>query len=286
MCTNFTDLNKCYPKDNYPLTRIDQIVDTVAGSETMALLDCFSGYHQVWLHKEDEQNTSFITTFGTYCYLKMPECLHNASPTFCRMMKVALKDQAGRNVLSYVDKIVVVSKKKENHILDLAKTFTNMREARLKLNPKKCIFGITKGKVLGSLVSTKGIEANTDKIRAITQMQPLLTRKDVQKLMCQIASLNWFISKLAEHSLPFFTILRGSANIEWGAKQQKAFDDLKSYLEQLPTVSSPEQGQLLAVIKCIYLPPTYLHFMQDIEDRCLLLTNSMHFIDLPFRNIK
>jgi hypothetical protein len=88
------------------------------------------------------------------------------------MMKAALKDQVDRYVLSYVDDIVVVSKKKEDYLLDLTETFTNMREAKLKLNPEKCVFGITRGMVLGWLVSTKGIEANSDKIRAITQMQP------------------------------------------------------------------------------------------------------------------
>jgi hypothetical protein len=151
----------------------------------------------------------------------------------------------GRNVLSYIDDIVVVSKKRENYIADLAKTFMNMREARLKLKLEKCVFGITKGKVLGCLVSTKGIKANPDKIKAITHMQPPQSRKDMKKLTGQIASLNRFISKLAKCSLPFFTILRDSRNVEWGAEQQKAFDDLKSYLEQLPTLSSPEQGQPL-----------------------------------------
>jgi hypothetical protein len=86
------------------------------------------------------------------------------------MMKATLKDQAARNVLSYVDDIVVVSKKKETYIFDMAETFANMREVRLKLNLVKYIFGITKGKVLNCLVSTKGIEANPDKIRALIQM--------------------------------------------------------------------------------------------------------------------
>jgi hypothetical protein len=74
-------------------------------------------------------------------------------------------------VLSYVDDIVVVSKKRENYMADLAETFTNMHEARLKLNPEKCVFGITKGKVLGCLILTKGIKANPDKIKAIIRMQ-------------------------------------------------------------------------------------------------------------------
>jgi hypothetical protein len=160
------------------------------------------------------RKTNFITPFRTYCFLRMLEVLCNAGPTFCRMMKATLKDQIGRNVLSYVDDIVVVSKKKEKYLSNLEETFTNMREAKLKLNPEKYVFGITGGEVLGCLVSMKGIEANPDKIRAITQMQPLQSRNDVQKLTGRIASLNRFILKLVECSLPFFTVLIGSTKRE------------------------------------------------------------------------
>jgi hypothetical protein len=119
MCIDFTDLNKCCPKDDFPLTRIDQIIDSASGYDIMALLDYCSGYHQIWLHKEDEEKTNFITPFGTYCYMRMLEGLHNAGSTFCRMTKAALKDQVDRNVLSYVDDIVVASKKRASYITDL-----------------------------------------------------------------------------------------------------------------------------------------------------------------------
>jgi hypothetical protein len=76
-------------------------------------------------------------------------------------------------------------------------TFSSMREAKLKMNPEKCVFGVTRGKVLGCLVSTKGIEASHDKIKAILQMQPTQTRKEVQKLTSRIGALNRFIAKLA-----------------------------------------------------------------------------------------
>jgi hypothetical protein len=109
----------------------------------------------------------------------MLEGLCNVGPTFCRMTKAALKDQVSRNILSYVDDIVVVSKKKEKYLLDLAETFANLREAKLKLHLEKCMFEITRGKVLGCLVSMKGIEANPNKIKAISQMQPPQSRKDV-----------------------------------------------------------------------------------------------------------
>jgi hypothetical protein len=211
---DFSDLEKCCHKDDSPLVRIDKIMDSTAGCNIMALLDCFSGYQQLWLRREDEEKTSFIPPFRTYCYLKMSERLPNAGPTFCKMNKAALKDQVGRNVRSYIDDIVVVSKQKASYIFDLVETFANMHEPKLKLNPEKCVFGVTRGKVLGCLVSTKGIEANPDKKQAILQMQPPQTKREVPKLMGRIAALNRFIAKLAERSLPFFSALTGSAKME------------------------------------------------------------------------
>jgi hypothetical protein len=92
MCIDFTDLNKCCLTDDFSLARIDQIIDSAVGCDIMALLDYFSRYHQIWLHKEDEEKTSFITPFGTYCYMRMSKGLRNTGSTFCRMMKAALKD--------------------------------------------------------------------------------------------------------------------------------------------------------------------------------------------------
>jgi F420-0:gamma-glutamyl ligase-like protein len=153
--------------------------------------------------------------------MRMTEGLRNIGPTFCRMMKAALKDQVGRNVFSCVDGIVVAGKKKASYISDLIETFTNMREAKLKLNPDKCIFRVTWGKVLGCLVSTKGIEVSTDKIKVILHMPLPQTRKEVQKLVGRIAALNRFIVKLAEKSLPLFCVLQGSTKVEWGQSTRR-----------------------------------------------------------------
>jgi hypothetical protein len=93
---------------------------------------------------------------------------------------------------------------------------------------------------VGCLVSTKSIEASPHKIKAILQMQPPQTRKEMQKLAGRIAALNMFIVKLAEKSLPFFSVIQGSTKVEWGTELQMAFDDLKQYLQQLHTLSSPQ----------------------------------------------
>jgi hypothetical protein len=151
MCINFTSLNKACPKDNFTLPRIDKIVDSAAGCKVMSL-DCFSGYHQIYMKEEDKASTSFITPFGTYCFVRMPEGLKNDGSTFSRLTKTVLESQVGRNIFTYVDDIVVASKNKEDHLADLAETFVNMRDARLRLNPEKCVFGIRQGKILGYLV--------------------------------------------------------------------------------------------------------------------------------------
>jgi hypothetical protein len=177
MCIDFTDLNKTCLKDEFPLPIIDSLVDAAATSELMSLLDCYLGYHQIWMKKEDEPKTSFITPSGTYCYLQMLEGLKNAGGSFNRMTAKVLHSQIGKNVLTYVDDIIVKSTKQENHVADLHETFANFRRAGLKLNPVKYVFRVKKGKFIGCLVSTKGIEANPSKIEAILSMEPPKSKK-------------------------------------------------------------------------------------------------------------
>lgn len=133
---------------------------------------------------------------------------------------------------------MVKSKKKEDHIKDLCETFANLPQHSLKLNPKKCAFRVTKGKLLGCLVSQEGIQANPDKVEANRNMQPPRTKREVQKLAGRIASLNCCISKSAEKSLHFFLMLK-NGNLSWGPSQHEAFEGLKQYLENLVVLASP-----------------------------------------------
>jgi hypothetical protein len=130
MCTDFIDLNKACSKDEFPLPRIDSLVDAAATSELMSLLDCYSRYHQKWMKEEDEPKTSFITPSGTYCYLQMLEGLKNAGGSFSRMTAKVLHSQIGRNMLTYVDDIIVKSKKimfliYKKHLLTLDRPVLN-----------------------------------------------------------------------------------------------------------------------------------------------------------------
>jgi hypothetical protein len=200
----------------------------------------FSGYHQIRVRKEDEEKTSFFTPFGTFCFVRMPEGLKNVGSTFSRMIAIVLHPQIRRNILAYVDDIVVKSVQRKDHISDLAETFANMRAANLKLNPEKCVFGIHKGKVLRCLVSTKGIEANPNKIRALVEMQDPVSVKYVQKLIGRVAALNRFIPRAAERSLPLFQVIRSAKNLQWYEPQKRAFQELKDYLSNMTKLCPPE----------------------------------------------
>jgi hypothetical protein len=110
------------------------------------------------------------------------------------------------------------------------------------LNPEKCVFGVKKGKFLGCLVSTKGIEANPNKTEAILRMETPSTKKGAQRLTGRLASFNIFISRSAERNLPFFEVLKSAEAFQWGPAQQKAFDELKQYLIDLTTLTPPAPG--------------------------------------------
>jgi hypothetical protein len=114
-----------------------------------------------------------------------------------------------------------------------------MRTARLRLNPEKCVFGVRQGKILGYLVSHRGIEANPTKIQAIINMTPPQSAREVQRLTGRLAALNRFISKSAERSLPFLKTLCGAKDFAWGPEQAAAFASLKQYLSELAILTSP-----------------------------------------------
>ena len=154
--------------------------------------------------KEDEEKTAFMTPCGIFCYVCMPFGLKNAGATFQRLMRIALESQMGRNADAYVDDIVVKTREERTLIDDLEETFKNLRKVNIMLNPDKCVFGVASGKLLGFLVSHRGIEANPDKIRAIEEMQPPRRLKDVQRLTGCMAALGRFISRFGDKALPFF----------------------------------------------------------------------------------
>jgi hypothetical protein len=145
----------------------------------------------------------------------------------------------------YVDDIVVKTKRGSTLVEDLALVFDRLQAIRTKLNPDKCVFGVSARKLLGFLISYWGIEANLEKIKVIEAMRPPARIKDVQKLAVSLAALSRFISRLAERALPFFKLLRKSGPFSWTEEAEQAFQELKEHLVSLPILVAPEPGEPL-----------------------------------------
>jgi hypothetical protein len=162
------------------------------------------------LKEEDQINTTFITPFGTYAYKTMSFGLKNAGATYQHAILLCLPDQLHWNVEAYVDDVVIKARNPDNLIADLEETFSSLRKFRWKLNTTKWVFGVPSGKLLGFIVSNRGIEANPVKITAITDMEALATIKDVHKLTGCMAVTYSHLQSLQHHCREkiYYSILR------------------------------------------------------------------------------
>ena len=243
MCVDFTDLNRACPKDSYPFPRIDTLVDSTTRHELLSFMDAFLGYNQIKMNEDDQEKTSFVTSQGLFCYKVMPFGLKNAGATYLRLMNKMFAYQIGRNVQVYFDDMLVKSWCENDHLNDLQETFDTLRSYNMKLNPSKCVFGVTAEKFLGVMVSQREIEVNPEKVLAIMELGLPKTVKEVQSLNGKIATLNRFVSKATDKCLPFFRILRKS--FEWTDECQKAFESLKKYVSSPPLLSPSKPGEEL-----------------------------------------
>ena len=167
VCVDFTDLNKAYPKDPFPMPQIHQLVDATAGHPRMSFLDAFQGYHQIALVVDDQEKTAFLTPIGNYHYKVMPFGLKNAGSTYQRMMTRIFESQLEKSIEAYIDDMVVKSKVASKHMRDLGDIFEILRRHKLRLNASKCSFWVGSGKFLGYMVTHRGIEVSPDQIRAV-----------------------------------------------------------------------------------------------------------------------
>ncbi|GJW58008.1 reverse transcriptase domain-containing protein [Tanacetum coccineum] len=247
---NFKDLNKACPKYRYPLPEIDWKVESLCGYPFKCFLDAYKGYHQIQMAKEDEEKTTFITSQGILCYSKMPFELKNAGATYQRLVDKAFQKKISRNLEVYVDDLVIKSRTEEEVIIDIEEMFKTLGEINMKLNPNKCTFGMREGTFLGYKVDTDRLRVCPDKVEAVLSLPSPKCLNDVQKLNGKLASLNIFLSKSAEKSLPFFKTLKNctkKSDFLWTAEVETAFKQMKRLIAELPILTAPKEKEELII---------------------------------------
>ncbi|KAG8481783.1 hypothetical protein CXB51_026423 [Gossypium anomalum] len=252
MCVDYRDLNRASPKDNFPLPHIDTLVDNTAGYSLFSFMDSFSGYNQIKMHPEDMDKTTFITLWGTFCYKVMPFGLKNAGATYQRAMVNLFHDMMHKDIEVYVDDMIAKSRIEKEHIEVLRRLFLRLRKFQLKLNPAKCTFGARSGKLLGFVVSEKGIEVDSDKVRAIRELPPPRTQKEVRGFLGRLNYIAWFISQLTEKCDPIFRLIRKHNQDTWDEECQNAFEKVKQYLLNAPVLSPPSPDKPLILYLSVF----------------------------------
>ncbi|KAI5316275.1 hypothetical protein L3X38_045451 [Prunus dulcis] len=249
ICVDYRNLNEASPKDEYPMPMADMLIDGAAHNQMLSFMDGNAGYNQIMMAEQDIHKTAFMCPghIGAFEYTVMPFGLRNAGATYQRAMNSIFHDMIGHSLEVYIDDVVIKSPEEENHISSLRKAFLRMRQHKLKMNPKKCVFGVQAGNFLGFLVHQRGIEIDKNKAKSIMEALPPRNKKELQSLLGKINFLRRFISNSAGKIQPFSSLLKlkQEQTFKWEEQHQQAFQEIKDYLSNPPVLSPPKRGRPL-----------------------------------------
>ena len=239
-CVDYRRLNSVTKMDTFPLPRIDDSLDLLANTAYFTTLDLASGYWQVEMDSGSREKTTFCSHSGLYEFNVMPFGLCNAPATFQRLMEAVLVGLAREKCVVYLDDILVMGKTFEEHLDNLAQVLSRLRQAGLKLKPKKCHLAKRRVCYLGYVVSSEGISADPAKVEAVKNFA---TPADVRQLRSFLGLASYyrrFIPAFSKVATPLFALTRKDALFRWDEQCQKSFDHLKDLLIQAPLLVFPD----------------------------------------------
>ncbi|CAL2246874.1 unnamed protein product [Prunus armeniaca] len=243
------NLNEASPKNEYPMPMADMLVDGATYNQMLSFMDGNAGFNQIMVAEKDIHKTSFMCPghISAFEYTVMPFGLRNAGATYQRAMNYVFYDMIGQSLEVYIDDIVVKSQEEGNHMSNLRRTFLRMRQHKLKMNPKKCVFGVQVGNFLGFLVHQIDIEIDRNKAKSIIEALSPRNKKELQSLLGKINFLRRFISNYAGKIQPFSSLLRlkQEQTFKWKEQHQQAFEEINHYLSNPPVMSPPKRGRPL-----------------------------------------
>eukprot|EP00253_Pinus_taeda_P028617 PITA_28617 len=246
LCIDFRNLNKVSLKNNYPLPKMDHILQRVVGASRVSLFDGYSRYNQVSVHEDDRDKTVFTTPWGTFHYAKMPFGLKNAGATFHRAMDLAFENEKDVFLMAHLDDLTVFSKSDEEHMYHLKTVFLKYRKYGLSLNPKKSLFAMEEGKLLGQIISKDGIHIDPTCVQAIQQIDLPRNKKEIQSFNGKMNFLRCFIPNLAEHLKEMKNMLKKDSQVKWTEEAVKSFNLVKLALSLAPVLKREDHERPIA----------------------------------------
>lgn len=183
LCIDYRKLNTLTIRDAYALPNLEEAFSALSGSKWFSVMDLKSGYYQIEMEERDKPKTAFVCPLGFYEFNRMPQGITNAPSTFQRLMEKCMGNLHLREVLVFLDNIIVFSSSLEEHESRLTHVLQQLRENGLKLSPSKCRFFQTSVKYLGHIVSSKGVKTDPEKVAALHTWPKPQTLKDLKSFL-------------------------------------------------------------------------------------------------------
>lgn len=209
----------------------------------MLLLDGYSGYNQILVHEDDRDKKAFITLWGTFHYAKMPFGLKNSGATFQWAMYIAFANEKDVFLVVYLDDLTIFSNSDEDHLYHLKIVFQWCRKFGISLNPKKSLFAMDEGKLLGHIISKEGICIDPARVEAIQKIDFPRSKKEIQSFDGKINFLCRFVPNLAEHLREITNMLKKDTTVRWMEEAVKSFNLVKLALSSAPVLISLDYTQ-------------------------------------------
>ena len=243
-CVDYRALNAVTKPEVFPLPQIDYLLDKLGQSKYFTTLDLKSGYRQIRVDASSREKTAFVTHRGLYEFCVMPFGIKNAPSVFQRLMQNLLlglkKDTEQEFVDAYLDDIIVFSRTFSDHLIHLQRVFECLKEAGLKLNPRKCRFCCSEVEYLGYLVTPSGFKPNIRNIEAVINFPIPTTLKELRKFLGLTSHYRRFVKGYSSLAQPLYALTRKDASYHWTAECEPAFNYLKSCLITAPVLVYPD----------------------------------------------
>ena len=286
MCVDYRRLNFATLKDSYAIPFMDELIESVYGAKIFSALDLFAGYHQIPMAKEDIEKTAFTTKFGNYNFVVMPFGLTNAPATFQREMNRIFMPLIGKCLFVYLD-ILVYSPSVEQHLIDLRKVFTILRENKFSANLEKCKFFLPSVEVLGHVLSEQGIQPIPSKIFAISSWKKPSNVKQLRSFLGLVSYYRKFIPNFAFISESLYKLTSPKSKFIWSSEHTIAFDTLRNALCDSPILKYPNPNLPFLIrtdASAFAIGAVLLQFYEDSskEHPVYYVSRSLHDAELRY----
>lgn len=243
MVIDYRKLNEVTIDDKYPLPNIEEILENLGDAKYFSSIDLANGFHQVAVRDCDQEKTAFSTHQGHFEFTRMPFGLKNAPATFQRMINTIFADFINHFVFVYLDDIIIYSPTIELHYEYLQKVFNLIKENNLQVQLDKSEFLQNQIVYLGHTVSSRGVQPNPEKIRAICNYPPPKDVTELQRFLGMAGYYRRFIPNYATLMKPLTQLLRKSVTFNWNDACQTSFAQLLDLMSSELLLTHPDYSK-------------------------------------------